>query len=158
MPLSYARDYQRGASIYSGYFLPDRPSKLHDCQCATRKIGLPSCVSPPVLNWEASRESGDRPRYIQDWVVAALNTHAGSASIVQVAEHIWAHHENELRGSGELFYTWQYDMRWACTRLRKRKLSNQLRFQSAGSGALQPDNSFKPMPLRGTAYFERWAS
>ena len=27
-------------------------------------------------------------------------------------------HESELRASGELFYTWQYDMRWAAQRLR----------------------------------------
>lgn len=59
---------------------------------------------------------------LQDWVVAALKDHAGSADIVQVAEHIWAHHEKELRASGVLFFTWQYDMRWACTRLRKRNI------------------------------------
>lgn len=59
---------------------------------------------------------------LQDWVVAALKAYSGSASIVQVAEHIWANHEKELRASGELFFTWQYDMRWACTRLRERKI------------------------------------
>ena len=59
---------------------------------------------------------------LQDWVIAALRDFGGSASIVQVAQHIWAHHENELRASGELFFTWQYDMRWACTRLRDRNI------------------------------------
>ena len=59
---------------------------------------------------------------LQDLVIAALKAHAGSAGIVQVAEHIWTHHEKELRVSGELFFTWQYDMRWACTRLRERKI------------------------------------
>lgn len=73
---------------------------------------------------------------LQDWVVAALNAHAGSASIVQVAEHIWAHHENELRGSGELFYTWQYDMRWACTRLRKRKIVKSTEISKRGEWRL----------------------
>ena len=59
---------------------------------------------------------------LQDWVIAALKDHGGSASIVQVAQHIWSHHEHELRASGELFFTWQYDMHWACTRLRERKI------------------------------------
>lgn len=59
---------------------------------------------------------------LQDWVLSALRANGGSASIVQVAEYIWAHHEKELRASGELFFTWQYDMRWACTRLRERKI------------------------------------
>jgi hypothetical protein len=58
---------------------------------------------------------------LQDWVIAALKANGGSASIVQVAQYIWTHHEKELRTSGELFFTWQYDMRWACTRLRERK-------------------------------------
>ncbi len=28
-------------------------------------------------------------------------------------------HAIELRSSGDLFYTWQYDIRWAATTLRK---------------------------------------
>lgn len=59
---------------------------------------------------------------LQDWVVTALKANAGNADILTVAQHIWANHEEELRASGELFYTWQYDMRWACTKLRNRKL------------------------------------
>ena len=59
---------------------------------------------------------------LQDWVIAAVSANGGSASIVQAAEYIWKHHESDLRASGDLFYTWQYDMRWACTRLRERKL------------------------------------
>lgn len=60
--------------------------------------------------------------YLQDWVIAALKAHDGSAGIVQVAQYIWTYHEKELRASGDLFFTWQYDMRWACTRLRERKI------------------------------------
>tara|TARA_R100000306_G_scaffold62423_1_gene69960 strand:+ start:15765 stop:16019 length:255 start_codon:yes stop_codon:yes gene_type:complete len=59
---------------------------------------------------------------LQDWVVAALKDSGGSASIVQIAQHIWAHHESELRASGDLFFTWQYDMRWACSQLRTRNI------------------------------------
>ena len=62
---------------------------------------------------------------LQDWVVHALEAHGGKATIVQSAKHIWENHESELRASGDLFYTWQYDMRWACTRLRERATSNR---------------------------------
>ena len=48
----------------------------------------------------------------------AVTSHRGSASIPEVAEHIWRNHEAELRRSGDLFYTWQYDMRWAAQSLR----------------------------------------
>ena len=75
---------------------------------------------------------------LQDWVIAALKSHGGAASIVQVAKHIWAHHEAELRASGDLFYTWQYDMRWACTRLRERKVVQAAETSDRGEWRLQP--------------------
>jgi len=56
---------------------------------------------------------------LQEWLVDALRAYGGSATIVQVCEHVWANHESELRMSGDLFYTWQYDIRWAATKLRK---------------------------------------
>jgi len=55
---------------------------------------------------------------LKDWVVQALKAHGGEARIPVVAKHVWDNHEPELRASGELFYTWQYDIRWAANRLR----------------------------------------
>ncbi len=46
------------------------------------------------------------------WIIEAL-TVLGPARIPQIAKHIWDNHEGELRASGDLFYTWQYAMRWA---------------------------------------------
>ena len=59
---------------------------------------------------------------LQKWVIDALRANGGTASIVQAAKYLWANHEQELRASGDMFYTWQYDMRWACTKLRERKV------------------------------------
>lgn len=56
---------------------------------------------------------------LTDWVIDALEANSGQSTIVQVCKHIWSNHEGELRSSGDLFYTWQYDVRWAATRLRK---------------------------------------
>ena len=53
-----------------------------------------------------------------DWVVQALRARGGASNVLGVARHIWAHHEPELRESGDMFYTWQYDIRWAAKRLR----------------------------------------
>lgn len=55
---------------------------------------------------------------LKDWVVAALRAQGGSAHLLDIAKWLWDNHEQELRASGNLFYTWQYDMRWAATRLR----------------------------------------
>ena len=55
---------------------------------------------------------------LKSWVIQALMAQSGSAHIAQVAKHIWDHHDAELRASGDLFYTWQYDMRWAADQLR----------------------------------------
>ncbi len=56
--------------------------------------------------------------YLQQWVLDAVRLEGGAATVLQVARRIWANHENELRKAGDLFYTWQYDMRWAGQRLR----------------------------------------
>ena len=57
---------------------------------------------------------------LEGWVVEALRTCGGRARIVQICRHIWEHYEDELRASGDLLYTWQYDVRWAGQRLRDR--------------------------------------
>lgn len=57
---------------------------------------------------------------LEAWVVEALRSSLGSAKLVTIAKHIWKHHEAELRSSGDLLYTWQYDMRWAANVLRRK--------------------------------------
>lgn len=60
---------------------------------------------------------------LKGWVIEALKDNGGRAYVADIARHIWENHETELRTSGKLFYTWQYDMRWAADRLRaERKL------------------------------------
>lgn len=56
---------------------------------------------------------------LQSWVRDALNSLGGSAPLIEVAKQIWKNHEIELRGSNDLFFSWQYDMRWAANRLRR---------------------------------------
>lgn len=56
---------------------------------------------------------------IRDWLVEALTRKGGKASLVDVCRYIWEKHESDLRGMGDNFYTWQYDVRWAATSLRK---------------------------------------
>lgn len=54
-----------------------------------------------------------------DWVEEALRGMGGKGSVIEVARAIWQVHEVDLRRAGDLFYTWQYDYRWAATKLRK---------------------------------------
>ena len=55
---------------------------------------------------------------LKAWVVEALRQLDGAGSIVQVCQRVWQMHEAELRASGDLFFTWQYDIRWAAQYLR----------------------------------------
>lgn len=59
---------------------------------------------------------------LEDLVVEALTALGGRGSIVDVAREIWSQHEAELRDSCDLFFTWQYDIRWAKKRLRDKNL------------------------------------
>jgi hypothetical protein len=53
-----------------------------------------------------------------EWVVEALRANNGQGRIVDICKYIWNEYEQELRRSGDLFYTWQYDMRWTGQKLR----------------------------------------
>jgi hypothetical protein len=58
----------------------------------------------------------------QDFIVPvqnALKAHGGRATLVQVCRHVWEHHERDIRKSGDLFYTWQYEVRHAASLLGK---------------------------------------
>jgi hypothetical protein len=59
---------------------------------------------------------------LEGWLVEALTLVGGRGSIVDLCKKIWEHHETEPQQSGDLFYTWQYDVRWAANRLRRRKV------------------------------------
>jgi hypothetical protein len=52
------------------------------------------------------------------FVVEALRSLGGSGSVLEVTKRVWQVHEHDLRASGDLFYTWQYDVRWAAQYLR----------------------------------------
>lgn len=56
---------------------------------------------------------------LQDLLYNAINAMGGKANIIDVCKYVWAHHEKDLKKSGDLFYTWQYDIRWAAVELRK---------------------------------------
>ncbi|WP_214628996.1 hypothetical protein [Paenibacillus agaridevorans] len=51
-------------------------------------------------------------------VVEAIKTNGNKANIVQVSKYIWDNYEQDLRKGGDIFYTWQYEIRWAAKKLR----------------------------------------
>ena len=56
---------------------------------------------------------------LHELLMSCLQELGGEASIVKVCKCFWEHYEEELKHSGDLLYTWQYDIRWAATELRK---------------------------------------
>ena len=56
---------------------------------------------------------------LEAWVVQALKKLGGKGQIRDIAKEIWTTHKKELEAS-KLLYTWQYDMRWAAMKLRKK--------------------------------------
>jgi hypothetical protein len=58
---------------------------------------------------------------LKPWIIEALSELGGSAKLLNVVKKVWEKHKSELEASGDLFFTWQYDIRWAATALRKRK-------------------------------------
>ncbi len=58
---------------------------------------------------------------LADILYSSIKALGGRADIVSVCKYIWANYQTELEHSGDLFFTWQYDIRWAATKLRKTK-------------------------------------
>jgi hypothetical protein len=56
------------------------------------------------------------------FIVEALKANCNCASIPEVARYIWTNYKDELCAAGDLFYTWQYEMRWAAGKLREDKV------------------------------------
>jgi len=65
---------------------------------------------------------------LKTWVIEALEYYGGAATMIDISKHIWENHEDDLRSQGDMFYRWQYAMRWAGTSLRH-------------DGVLEPTNS-----------------
>lgn len=68
---------------------------------------------------------------LEDWVLEALHAMGGTGSPASVAKEMWKRHSQELMEAGDLFYTWQYDMRWAAQRLRDEGKLRKARSRSA---------------------------
>ncbi len=65
-------------------------------------------------------------------LLTSLREVGGEATIVDICKYIWEQYVNELRDSGDLFYTWQYDIRWAATELRKEGLMKAVTCSPSG--------------------------
>ena len=50
---------------------------------------------------------------LEQWIIECLRARGGGATLVEICWWIWKNRENDLRDSGDLFVTWQYDVRWA---------------------------------------------
>ena len=55
---------------------------------------------------------------LMDWVLEALRDLGGQGSVLDVSKRVWQRHGQELQKADDLFYTWQYDLRWAAQKLR----------------------------------------
>lgn len=56
---------------------------------------------------------------LPDILYASVKAMGGQTNIIDVCKYVWEHYQTDLENSGELFYSWQYDIRWAATELRK---------------------------------------
>ena len=51
----------------------------------------------------------------------ALTALGGEGKIVEICEYIWGKYKDNLLSSGDIFYTWQYDLRMSAKETLKAK-------------------------------------
>ena len=56
---------------------------------------------------------------MKEWIVSALNHFEGRAHYLTVSRWIWENHRQDLFEMGDMFYKWQYNIRWLAIELRK---------------------------------------
>lgn len=56
---------------------------------------------------------------LKSWIVDALNFYQGQAHHIDVAKWVWRNKRDNLYEMGDLFFVWQYKLRWAATSLRQ---------------------------------------
>ncbi len=76
---------------------------------------------------------------MKSWIVECLESRGGSGWPKDVAKYVWEMYESDLRSSGDMLYTWQYDLRWAAQQLRN-------------CGVLKPVNRRTDLPWELTSF------
>lgn len=56
---------------------------------------------------------------MKEWVKEVLRDLGGSASILEICKGVWKLLQKEIRQTEDLFYQWQYEIRWAGDLLRR---------------------------------------
>jgi len=69
---------------------------------------------------------------LKTWLVEALESLGGRGTIVTICKAVWEKHGGELQESGNLFFTWQYDIRWAANRLRRENVMKSAEISPEG--------------------------
>ena len=64
----------------------------------------------------------ENSEYLEKLIIEALEANKGMATLIDVSKYIWDKYKNDLKERGNLFYTWQYDMRWSALLLRDKKI------------------------------------
>jgi hypothetical protein len=67
-----------------------------------------------------------------EWVEEALRELGGRGTILDICRKVWERHGDEIRVSGDAFYTWQYEIRWAGDILRKKGILRPVDESSRG--------------------------
>ncbi|RYZ11115.1 MAG: hypothetical protein EON61_10660 [Alphaproteobacteria bacterium] len=74
---------------------------------------------------------------LKEWVPEALQALGGKAKVIDVAKQIWKMHSKDLSIADDLFFTWQYDMRWAALTLRDKGVLEEVDELPRGVWALK---------------------
>jgi len=91
-----------------------------------------------------SLKKNDELPWLKNIIVDILKQCGGKSPIIKVCKMVWENHENRLRGSGDMFFDWQYQIRWAATHLRKDGIMKKVNNSEKGIWELEDTPGHKP--------------
>lgn len=63
---------------------------------------------------------------LKNFIIESLKEFGGKRHYIAICKWVWKNHQKRLKNSGDLFFTWQYDIRRAATDLRKEGILKQV--------------------------------
>ena len=73
---------------------------------------------------------------LPDLLYKCLSDLGGEATVLETTAYFWSRHDTELRKSGNLFYTWRYDLHQAAKALRRQHRMMEAFYSREGVWAL----------------------
>lgn len=83
---------------------------------------------------------------LEVFIIESLKEFGQPTHYTDICKWVWKNYEKTLKNSGDMFYVWQYEIRWAATDLRGKGILKPVIESKKGLWELNPIGIAKMLP------------